>query len=100
MLSLKQGVSVSDLQPQIVLGLLVANSVFSRYAKSVVVTSGSDGQHMAGSLHYSGNAVDLRSHDLLPQTLNRIVLDLRSALGRDFDVFIESDHIHLEYDPK
>lgn len=65
--------------------------------RPAVITSARDGWHMAGSRHYSGEAVDLRSRDVkAPQALVR---ELKDTLGADFDVVLEADHIHLEFDP-
>lgn len=101
MLTLKQGVRLDKLQPQIVLGLLALNQIWERYGYGpCVVTSGSEGVHKAGSLHYSGRAVDIRTRHVHPDDLTYIISQARNALGMDFDVVLEVDHIHLEYDPK
>src|SRR5579864_7661077 len=42
---------------------LVHRVVFN---KPLVITSGKDGQHVGGSLHAQGLAVDIRTRDLLP----------------------------------
>lgn len=63
-----------------------------------IVTSGSEGQHMAGSLHYVGKAVDLRTRDLSSLQVVQLIASLRAWLGEDFDVIDESNHIHVEYD--
>lgn len=68
--------------------------------RGAIITSGTDGQHMKGSLHYVGRAADLRSNDLATSQKSRLVEALRARLGRDFDVVPEPTHIHVEYDPK
>lgn len=79
----------------------VADQVYASAGAQLVVTSLRDGVHMPGSLHYSGNAVDLRIRDLNQGQLGMILQGLRSRLsGQGFDVILESDHIHIEYDPK
>ena len=62
----------------------------------MVVTSVRDGKHKEHSLHYVGQAVDLRTRDFTDMWAHY----LRNALGKDWDVVVESDHIHVEYDPK
>ena len=57
------------------------------------VTSIRDGNHMAGSLHYDGNAFDIRP---IPFSKKQI----KDVLGPNFDVVIHSSHIHIEHDPK
>lgn len=65
------------------------------------ITSGSDGEHMEGSLHYDKRAIDIRSRDL---HLFRIpfVKYLKLHLGPGYDVIDEhivKAHIHIEWDP-
>ncbi|MDH5546604.1 MAG: hypothetical protein OEZ43_13500 [Gammaproteobacteria bacterium] len=72
-----------------------------------VITSGTDGIHMPGSLHYSGYAVDVRGNNFSTKQLHNIGSDLRRLLGSDYDVIVETyptspykNHIHIEYQPK
>ena len=55
---------------------------------------------MAGSLHYSGAAIDVRTRDLQPADVQKIIARIKSCLGDDFDVLLEVDHIHIEFQPK
>ena len=64
-----------------------------------IITSGSEGEHQPGSLHYVGKAIDLRTRDLPSLKVVQLVYALRAWLGEDFDVIDEGDHIHVEYDP-
>jgi hypothetical protein len=67
-------------------------------AYEMTITSAKDGVHMKNSLHYSGNAIDIRSRDMRnPNTTKNTI---KTALGAKFDVIYEIDHIHIEYDPK
>lgn len=68
----------------------------------VTITSGTDGTHMKGSKHYSGNAIDIRSRDMMNKTKVARELDRQIKLKYAFkyDVIEEKDHIHIEYDPK
>jgi hypothetical protein len=78
----------------------------------VVVTSACDGQHMAGSLHYVGCAFDFRFAGMREGAVSVAtssdqraiaagwVSRLRWWLGPGYDVVVETDHIHVEYDPK
>lgn len=65
----------------------------------LVITSASDGQHMVGSKHYTGEAIDIRIHHLEMEDKRKLRAALASVLGPSFDVVWESDHIHVEYDP-
>lgn len=78
----------------------IASAIYGSLGVPFVVTSGTDGRHSAGSLHYSGNAMDLRRRDLdAAGKTSQAVAALKSQLGSDYDVILESDHIHVEYDP-
>jgi len=95
-------VSLNNLQPQIVLALIVASEVYNEHDVELVVTSANDSTHSGTSLHYSGSAVDLRTYSLVDRGIDpRGVRDsISSKLNVDFDVILESDHIHLEYQPR
>jgi hypothetical protein len=100
---MKKGVDVANIQPQIVLALITANNLYRDEGVELVYTSGRDGEHSLTSLHYSGNAVDLRSRDLKAKNrlLPALIRDrLADRLGVDYDVVLEKNHIHLEYQPR
>jgi uncharacterized protein YcbK (DUF882 family) len=54
---------------------------------------------MKGSLHYSGNAIDLRTNDITKVKAEEFTKKLKEKLGSGYDAVLEGDHIHLEYDP-
>lgn len=94
----KQGV-MGDLQPKAAEGLRQCAKFWALENQDVmVVTSIRDGTHGYASFHPSGRAFDLR----LPVNVNfkQFVERLKKYLGNDFDVVLENDHIHTEYDPK
>ena len=64
----------------------------------MTITSGNDGAHKKGSLHYINRAIDIRSKDM--KSPIEVVLRIKQRLGRNFDVIYEFNHIHIEYDPK
>lgn len=85
------------------------------------VTSASDGEHMQGSKHYSGEAFDIRIRNLrcfhwgedggwtVVLAIQQWVDQIRDILGPDYDVIyahVDGDkishlsHIHIEYDKK
>jgi hypothetical protein len=97
MIAIKPGVRIRGMQPEILLAVLVAHELFREQAQTITVTSCTDGDHKSGSHHHTGCAVDLR----LPTAgKERIVEQLQGRLGTEYDVILEGDHIHLEYDPK
>lgn len=64
----------------------------------VTITSGRDGKHMQGSKHYLGLAIDIRTRDMKNQ--ERVLNSVKKILGSLYDVILESDHMHIEFDPK
>lgn len=91
------GVDTSRLRKEIRQAMWAADFVCWRYGEELVITSCFEGLHKEGSLHFKNRAFDMRS----PRTyLNSIVDDLREFIGPDFDVVVESDHVHVEHDPK
>jgi len=98
MMRYKPGVKIQGIQPEIVATFPVIESAFS--PKEAIITSGRDGKHSPGSLHYSGNAVDLRIRHLVEGESGKILLLLQTWLTDEFDVVLEEDHIHVEFQPK
>jgi len=67
----------------------------------VTATSLNDGQHNPGSLHPQGRAADFRTREESPDVQSAIYAMLREWLGPiGFDVVLEDDHLHVEWDPK
>lgn len=64
------------------------------------ITSGLDGKHMRGSKHYTGDAFDVRTNNVPTEKLAPLKSLIAERLTSDFDVILESDHFHIEFDPK
>lgn len=96
----KEGVDPRGAGPQIQYAIHVAESIYNRRGRQLTVTSLREGEHMAGSLHPVGQAADLRTRELPPSLAAEIAVELAAMLGADYDVILESHHIHVEYDPK
>jgi hypothetical protein len=98
-ISLKPGASLRGLRVEALLAFMVASSVMAdMQLPDCVLTCATDSQHMPGSLHYVGLAIDIRTAGV-PEPL-KLVARLRTALNQEFDVVLESDHIHIEFQPK
>lgn len=97
-MKIKFGVKVEGLNSQILIILPMLEDLMRYAGSELVITSALEGVHMKNSLHYVGLAVDIR----LPYTqeaLNcQFVKTLQLFLGKDFDVVLEGDHIHIEFD--
>lgn len=63
------------------------------------ITSTTDGDHHEASLHYSGDAIDIRTSDIQEVRRQQYRNALKDRLGNAWDVILEPDHIHIEYDP-
>lgn len=99
----KRGVTLNGVQPETVLAIQLAATIVEDLGGRFVITSLTDGKEWRSpnSLHVPGLAFDVRIWDFPTQEdqLN-LVEKLREALGGEFDVVLESDHIHIEFDPK
>jgi len=83
--------------------LLICEDVYKMYGRKegVTITSARDGIHSAGSMHYYGYAIDTRIYFWSKKISNIVFLLIRSKLkeiSTYYDVVIESDHIHIEWD--
>jgi len=95
-----KSVNPKGMSPQLLLALIIAEQIYKKHVKDLVITSLNDGIHSDGSLHYEGNGVDLRTNFWSNEEAKIVADELRAALHDDYDVVLESNHIHLEYDPK
>ena len=94
---IKAGVDISRLRPEIRKRLNeIAVIVWETEHEELVITSTYEGAHSDGSLHYANLAIDIRRKKGQEYSYNEIKI----ALGDDYDVVLEADHIHIEYDPK
>ncbi len=100
MLLLKPGVRIAGLRPEILFAIVAAERVCAEMSVDCVVTACVDGVHQAGSLHYCGLAVDLRSRDFRPGDLDKAIAHIKQCLGADYDVVLEKDHVHIEFQQK
>ena len=95
----KEGVNFTDIHeavsdPTLLAGL---DYIFRKFGvEGAVITSARDGKHNEDSFHYKGQAIDLRTKHVLEALTKQI----KEYLGTDYDVVLESDHIHIEWDPK
>ena len=92
-------VNLSGLSLEMLTAVLHAARIWQLHGMSqITITSANDGKHQTASKHYQGDAIDLRIWSL-PDLLG-MADQLRQELGPDYDVVIEPDHLHIEYDPK
>lgn len=92
-------VNLDGLAAPMLLALMAACREYQAQGlESVVITSARDGKHMNASLHYCGNAVDLRIWGL--RSPERARANLSRRLGKKYDVILKPTHLHIEFDPR
>ena len=96
----KDGVEINGVKPEIALCLIVVDNIYRNFGFELVVTAVTDGTHSAGSLHYVGYAIDTRTRDFSAIQKATIADTIRVSLTSEFDVVEESDHFHIEFQPK
>ena len=100
-MKIKKGVKLNGLGTEILLAIIIATSVYEAHGIELVITSATDSIHGYSSEHYKGDAVDIRTNTIKPETKKSfITAQIAEALGDEFDVVLESNHLHVEYDPK
>ena len=70
---------------------------------AVWVTSANDSRHSDLSLHYKNQAFDIRIYNIAGDVHHEAKLwaeRIQQALGPDYDIVYEKDHIHIEFQPK
>lgn len=94
-------VNFKNINPKLGSSFDTIKSVFSAYNDEMLITSANDStEHHRWSLHYKGEAIDIRTKSLQKARQLAIVKQLKVKLGKTFDVVLEDDHIHIEYDPR
>lgn len=99
---LKIGVNTSGVQAPTWYAVGVFDGLYVGHGCELVVTSLTDGIHPdLKNIHGRGFAADLRIASIPPSVIESIVARAKEMLfPKGFDVVLETDHIHVEYDPK
>lgn len=99
----KAGVEFTVVAPAGFRILEALKHVAERLDLDLTITSGTDGTHSSPTdPHYTGQAYDVRSHDLDPTLRPKVIDALLTELGRDkFSGFLESpgtsnEHFHVQ----
>ncbi len=91
---------IHGLRPEMVVALIITKDAFMGRGANCVITSGIEGRHGRGSLHLVGAALDFRTGSMSREQVSEIAVEIRDGLGVDFDVVVESSHLHIEFQPK
>jgi len=101
-MKIKRGATIAGLDIRMRPVLIAADELWREHGEEVAITSGLDGTHSAGSLHYYGLAVDCRTRYFtnpgVTATELQHRLDKKHGSGV-YDVIYHKNHIHVEYDP-
>lgn len=103
-LEIKPGVRVTGIRTETLLALRVIEGAFADAGyPTTTLTSGVEGSHSRGSLHYTGCAVDIRISNVPTEKLPPLRDEIARRLGGpggDYDVVLEGSHFHIEFQPK
>ena len=77
--------------------LVLANQLWTKNGKELVITAALDGTHSAGSFHYYGFALDFRTRYFSKAVARKIAKKLQRLLGDDYVVVVESTHMHVQF---
>ena len=99
-MQLKKGVKVQGIRPELIIAIIVADGVYTSLGQELVITSLLDGTHSNTSLHYTGCGLDIRINYFTPTEAKKARNDITGRLTSDYDVILESNHIHIEYQPR
>jgi hypothetical protein len=94
-------VSLVGIRPEMSAAFPMIDSAYEKMGYEAILTSGTEGKHKVGSLHLKGLATDWRIRhvrvDLIPILVERIKKNLGGKQSR-YDVVLEKDHLHVEFD--
>lgn len=100
-IQLKSNIDVRGVQSELLVGLLVAEGVYAEYDVDLIITEITGGHHSKHSVHAFGFAADLRTWNLPAGTdLQEVTDKIQERLNDQYDVVLETDHIHIEFDPR
>jgi len=94
----KSGVQLSGTQFEMRDACLCYGAEMRSLGGQPEITSGSEGAHGDGSYHFYGYALDFSIKGLTLGEQRSIVASMRIFLSSFYDVVLEDDHIHVEFD--
>ncbi len=95
-MEIKDGVILYGLKIFMRPSLIAAEEIWADLGQKLVVTSGVEGTHSAGSWHYYGYGVDFR-HRYFDASKKLIAVEtLKERLGKSFVVVLKPNHVHVQ----
>jgi len=99
----KRSCRIEGILPEIALAIQSTYTVWvgMDFIGDCRVTSGTDDApgRLKTSKHPTGEAFDLGIWGV-GEMVEQLARNMRKALGVEFDVVVEKDHLHIEFDPK
>ena len=99
-MKLKEGVDILGIKPETLMAVMIADSVWTKHGQELVLTSVTDSVHSKYSRHNFGMAFDCRTRYFNEDEKVDVLMELREALGKHFNVIVHSTHIHVAYKPR
>jgi len=96
-MKIKEGVIMQGLQLPMRKVLKKAALLWRNQREELVITSALDGTHSAGSYHYYGYALDLRTRYFTTTVSAELAKTLQFQLGEAYTVLFEGNHIHVQF---
>lgn len=97
------GVKFDGVKTATLAGIMVVSFVYHRSGHACTIlklVTENPGITRLGTAHDRGLAFDVRTQMIAKNKQPAMVLSLKAALGDAYDVVLEKDHIHIEYDTK
>ena len=94
---IKDGAILSGLDIRMRAALKIADKIYKDYDQELAITSGLDGTHSVGSLHYYGLAIDIRTRYFNDATKNAVYVALKQELQNNYVIILEKTHIHIQW---
>lgn len=100
MFKIKEGVIINGIKPEMMLVITIAQEFYKDLKIDCVITSCCDGKHSSTSLHYVGYALDFRTRNMNNFQQKLLLESLKNQLTKEYDIILESNHLHVEFQPK
>lgn len=99
---IKPGVSLNGLEPEMWEAVSRVGRIYKERGYLCWVTGGTElaPGRTPTSLHPKGQAIDFGTVARGVSDPKPLEADITAVLGPQYDVVLESDHIHVEFDPK
>lgn len=98
-------VNIATLNPVMWRAAVLVDDLCGKYKRDCIITSANDSKHGEGSLHGKDKALDFRTWHLPGGYLGLAARDVAQRATAElkplgYDVVLENDHLHVEYQPK